>query len=59
MRRSDMHQFLDEADGIGLLLTRNIERAASLVSSFKQVAVDRASSQRRRFGPRCRDPGKH
>ncbi len=49
LRRSDMHQFLDEADGIGLLLTRNIERAASLVSSFKQVAVDRASSQRRRF----------
>jgi signal transduction histidine kinase len=49
LRRSDMRQFLDEADGIGVLLTRNIERAASLVSSFKQVAVDRASSQRRQF----------
>jgi signal transduction histidine kinase len=49
LRRSDMQQFLDEADSIGMLLTRNIERSASLVSSFKQVAVDRASSQRRRF----------
>ncbi len=49
LRRSDMQQFLDEADSIGVLLTRNIERSASLVSSFKQVAVDRTSSQRRRF----------
>jgi signal transduction histidine kinase len=44
-----MRKFLDDAEGIGTLLARNIERAASLVSSFKQVAVDRASSQRRKF----------
>jgi signal transduction histidine kinase len=49
LRRSDMRKFLDDAEGIGTLLARNIERAASLVSSFKQVAVDRASSQRRKF----------
>lgn len=49
LRRSDMRVFLDDAAGIGELLTRNIERAASLVSSFKQVAVDRTSSQRRKF----------
>jgi signal transduction histidine kinase len=49
LRRSDMARFLEEADGVGELLTRNIERAARLVSSFKQVAVDRASSQRRKF----------
>ncbi|WP_374581746.1 sensor histidine kinase [Pseudoduganella sp.] len=49
LRRSDMARFLEEAEGIGELMTRNIERAARLVSSFKQVAVDRASSQRRKF----------
>lgn len=49
LRRSDMVKFLEEAEGIGELMTRNIERAARLVSSFKQVAVDRASSQRRKF----------
>ncbi|XLZ71916.1 ATP-binding protein [Massilia sp. SR12] len=49
LRRSDMTKFLEEAEGIGELMTRNIERAARLVSSFKQVAVDRASSQRRKF----------
>jgi signal transduction histidine kinase len=32
---------------------RNLQRAAELVSSFKQVAVDRTSAQRRRF--RVRD----
>ncbi|WP_051293949.1 sensor histidine kinase [Pseudoduganella violaceinigra] len=49
MRRSDMRKFLDDAEGIGELLTRNIERAAGLVSSFKQVAVDRTTSKRRKF----------
>ncbi|WP_342118252.1 sensor histidine kinase [Pseudoduganella sp. OTU4001] len=49
LRRSDMAKFLEEAEGIGELLARNIDRAAKLVSSFKQVAVDRASSQRRKF----------
>ncbi len=49
LRRSDMGKFLEDAEGIGELLTRNIDRAAALVSSFKQVAVDRASSQRRKF----------
>lgn len=49
LRRSDMRKFLDDAAGICELLARNIERAASLVSSFKQVAVDRTSSQRRKF----------
>jgi len=31
------------------LATRNLQRAAELMTSFKQVAADRASSQRRRF----------
>jgi len=49
LRRSELRTFLDDATGIGELLSRNIERAAGLVSSFKQVAVDRTSSQRRKF----------
>ncbi len=49
LRRSDLRKFIDDANGISELLSRNIERAAGLVSSFKQVAVDRTSSQRRRF----------
>jgi signal transduction histidine kinase len=36
--------------GMGIeVLMRNLERAAELVSSFKQVAVDRATDQVRRF----------
>ncbi|MFX7870664.1 hypothetical protein ABTK02_21895, partial [Acinetobacter baumannii] len=31
------------------LVPRNLHRAADLISSFKQVAVDRQSSQRRQF----------
>ena len=49
LRKSDMAKFLNDAEGVGELLTRNIVRAANLVSSFKQVAVDRTSSQRRKF----------
>ena len=49
LRRSDLRAFIDDANGISELLSRNIERTAGLVSSFKQVAVDRTSSQRRKF----------
>jgi len=49
LRRSDLRKFIDDANGISELLSRNIERAAGLVSSFKQVAVDRTSSKRRKF----------
>ncbi len=57
------------ADTAGLILA-NCERAAELIRSFKQVAVDRTSSERRRFdlattigetlaslGPRLRQAG--
>ncbi len=49
LKRSDLDQFLGmlvEASG---LIVRSIGRAHELVSSFKQVAVDRSSSQRRSF----------
>lgn len=42
-------QVLDSMDEASLLLERNLERAADLVSSFKQVAADRSSNLDRRF----------
>ena len=49
LRRSDMQQALDTVvQGVDIA-QRNLRRAADLVHSFKQVAVDRSSAQRRRF----------
>ncbi len=49
LKRSDLQRFLDDSRQATDLLDRNITRAAKLVSSFKRVAVDQASSQRRHF----------
>ncbi len=49
MRRSDLQSFVDETREAAEIITRNLSRAGHLVSSFKQVAVDQTSSQRRRF----------
>jgi signal transduction histidine kinase len=49
LRRSMLAAYLDDAAQADALILRNLQRAADLVSSFKQIAVDRASSQRRRF----------
>jgi signal transduction histidine kinase len=49
LRRSALESYLDDAESASAIIQRNLERAASLVSSFKQVAVDQASSQRRAF----------
>ena len=49
MRRSSLHQFIARADeGLALSL-KNLQRAAHLISDFKQVAVDQTSDQRRVF----------
>jgi signal transduction histidine kinase/DNA-binding LacI/PurR family transcriptional regulator len=49
IRRSAMTQYL-EGTGMGLdVLIRSLDSARSLVESFKQVAMDQASDQRRRF----------
>ncbi len=49
LRRSDFDNFLALcADASGLLMF-NINRAANLVHSFKMVAADRASDERRKF----------
>ncbi|MGE5546718.1 MAG: sensor histidine kinase [Solirubrobacterales bacterium] len=45
----DFRRYLDTASDTSQLIVGNCERAADLIGSFKQVAVDRASSERRRF----------
>lgn len=49
LTRSALDEFLDDLDQGSGLLTRSLERAAELVTSFKQVAVDQSSERRRRF----------
>ncbi len=49
VRRSDMEKFLTDIENGNEILVRNLARAAMLVQSFKQVAVDQTSNQRRRF----------
>ncbi|MET3134427.1 signal transduction histidine kinase/PAS domain-containing protein [Oxalobacteraceae bacterium GrIS 1.11] len=52
LRRSALEAYLEQAIEADTVVLRNLQRAATLVSGFKQIAVDRASSQRRRFGLR-------
>ncbi|HEY0837463.1 MAG TPA: PAS domain S-box protein [Azospirillum sp.] len=49
MRRSDFSDFLQAVEEGARLLVSNINRAAELVQSFKQVAVDQSSGGRRAF----------
>lgn len=49
LRRSELEAYLSQAGEADAIVLRNLQRAADLVSSFKQIAVDRASSQRRHF----------
>jgi len=49
MKKSDFDNYLSASKEIGLLLYRNLERTADLVSSFKQVSVDQTSDQLRTF----------
>ncbi|HYD82115.1 MAG TPA: ATP-binding protein [Paucimonas sp.] len=52
IRRSELDRYVGEAGDASALLVRNLQRAADLVASFKQVAVDQTSSQRRTFSLR-------
>ncbi|PLK50615.1 PAS domain S-box protein [Uliginosibacterium sp. TH139] len=49
LRRSTLDNYVAESESAADILLRNLQRAAELISSFKQVAVDQTSSQRRRF----------
>lgn len=45
----DFERYMDTARDTSALILANCERAAGLIRSFKQVAVDRTSSERRHF----------
>ncbi|MBC7908447.1 MAG: HAMP domain-containing histidine kinase [Rhodospirillaceae bacterium] len=45
----DFERYMETASDTSQLILANCERAAALIRSFKQVAVDRTSSERRRF----------
>ena len=47
--RSAMEDYLKDMSEGSQLVVASLERASELVSSFKQVAMDRTSAQRRRF----------
>lgn len=49
LRRSELESHLEEVKQASDIVLRNLQRAVELVGSFKQVAVDRASSQARKF----------
>jgi signal transduction histidine kinase/ligand-binding sensor domain-containing protein len=49
LTKSALEKFVQDMDEGTHLVNRNLERASELVSSFKQVAVDRTSAKRRKF----------
>ncbi len=49
LRKSTLEAWIGCVDQATSISTRNLTRAADLVASFKQVAVDQSSAQRRKF----------
>lgn len=49
LSRRTVESLVSKGDEGMTLLLRNLEKAATLISNFKQVAVDQTSEQRRRF----------
>lgn len=49
LKRSNVLQHIQAGRDASQLLDRNLQRAAELISTFKQVAVDQSSSSRRKF----------
>jgi PAS domain S-box-containing protein len=49
IKRSTLESYLGDVGRASDILVRNLHRAADLVNSFKQVAIDQTSSQRRVF----------
>lgn len=49
LRRSQLEEFVRSARDAAQQLVGNLQRAAELIQSFKQVAVDRSHAERRQF----------
>lgn len=49
MKRSELEQYLRHTEQASEIMLSNLRRAAELISSFKQVAVDQASDEWRRI----------
>ena len=49
MKRSDFERFMGMAAELSDLILANSQRAADLIQSFKMVAIDQSSEERRRF----------
>jgi two-component system NtrC family sensor kinase len=49
LTRTALDKFMRDIDEGTQLVSRNLAKASELVSSFKQVAMDRTSAQRRKF----------
>ncbi|TFW27961.1 sensor histidine kinase [Massilia horti] len=49
LRRSELASWIADSREASGLITRSLHSAAELVNSFRQVSVDQASAQRRRF----------
>lgn len=49
MKRQVLENYLQDATNACDILYRNLQRSADLITSFKQVAIDQTSSQRRSF----------
>jgi PAS domain S-box-containing protein len=49
MRRSDLQRYVDLSNEMSTQLITNISRAAELIQSFKQIAVDQSSDDQREF----------
>ena len=52
LRRTRLVEFVDAAQDAARQLTANLHRAGELIQSFKQVAVDRSHTERRKFNLR-------
>jgi predicted ATPase/signal transduction histidine kinase len=49
LKRSDLDKFMDTLKQSSLIVLSNLNRSAELIQSFKQVAVDQSSEERRSF----------
>ena len=49
LKKSQLNTFMEIADKSSQIILSNLQRAADLVQSFKRVAVDQSSSERRHF----------